>query len=418
MEKDNCKQTDGCAHPQRRSALAASAIRPVLQDMPMPDAKASARSDELTVQLRREIEHDGPLPFSRYMDRVLYTPDLGYYGTDSPKFGPTGDFLTAPEISPLFAHCLASLITGVLGTLDADEVLEIGAGSGILAADLLQALEGSARPLRRYAILETSAALRRAQKSTLLTHAPSLADRVCWLDSLPEAGFRGVILANEVLDAMPASRFRITREGVKEWHVGWQSGRFVWTLARPANAVLEQAVAAIERDLGKPLAQGYDSEVHLRHSPWVHGLAERLAAGLILLIDYGYGRREYYHPQRNTGTLVCYYRHWAHTDPLLFPGLQDISVHVDFTTVADAAQAAGLDVAAYTTQASFLLATGLTERLAEANTDGIQYRSWARQAKQLVLPGEMGELVKVMALTRGISAPLQDFGWFDLRNRL
>jgi SAM-dependent MidA family methyltransferase len=418
MESGNCEKTHKPVHPRRLSGLAASNARALALSLPAPDAKARARSDKLSRWLQGEIARFGPMPFSQYMDRVLYTPELGYYCTDAPKFGDSGDFLTAPEISPLFARCLARLITDVLLALNADEVIEVGAGSAILAADLLQALAMGARPLRRYTIVETSPALRRVQKNTLAARVPSLAERVVWLERPPESGFRGVILANELLDAMPASRFRITQQGVQEWYVGWQSERFVWTLAAPADPMLVQTVTAIQHDLGEPLPQGYDSEVNLRHTSWVQTLAQRLAAGLILLIDYGYGRREYYHPQRNTGSLMCYYRHRAHSDPLLFPGLQDISVHVDFTTIADAAVKAGLEIAAFTTQASFLLATGLTELLAETGTDWAQYHTRGRQAKRLLLPGEMGELVKVMALTREISAPLQGFEWYDLRNRL
>lgn len=419
MENANFKQSHQRAHPGRLWKSAASDAGPLPFALPAPDAKSRARSAELTRQLRGEIASFGPIPFSHYMERVLYTPELGYYCTDAPKFGAAGDFLTAPEMSPLFAWCLAPLIAEVLRTLNAAQVIEIGAGSGIMAADLLHALERRvAWPLHRYTILESSAALRRLQEGTIAARATSLAKRVSWLDRLPEHGFRGVIVANEVLDAMPATRFRITRNGVQEWQVGWESGDFAWTLASPADPMVAHTVTAIQRDLDEPLPQGYDSEVNLRHAPWIQALAQRLAAGLILLIDYGYGRREYYHPQRNAGTLVCYYRHRAHDEPLLFPGLQDISVHVDFTTIAEAAAAAGLKIAGFTTQASFLVATGLTELIATASPDEAQYHQWARQAKRLVLPGEMGELVKVLVLTRGISAPLDRFGWRDHRSRL
>lgn len=418
MEGANCKQSHKGTQLQRQPGPAASHARALALNLPAPDAEATARSNELSLRLQEEIARTGPMPFSRFMDRALYTPDLGYYCTDASKFGGSGDFLTAPEISPLFARCLARPIKNVLRVLNADEVVEIGAGSGIMAADLLQALEARACPPRRYTILETSAALRRLQKNTLAARAPSLLERVIWCDSLPLNGVRGVILANEVLDAMPARRFRITRDGLREWHVGSQPEGLVWTLACPADPMLVEAVATIERDLDEPLPQGYDSEVNLRHAPWLQTLAQRLAAGLILLVDYGYGRREYYHPQRSAGTLVCYYRHRAHTDPLLFPGLQDISVHVDFTTIVEAAAEAGLEIAAFTTQANFLLATGVIELLAEASSDQEQYHASVRQAKRLLLPGEMGELVKIMALTRGIPAPLRGLGRSDLRNRL
>lgn len=418
MKSVNCKQTRSGAHPRSLSGLAASNPCALELNLPTPNEHARARSHKLVLQLQQEIARDGPMPFSRYMDRVLYTPELGYYCSDTSKFGGTGDFLTAPEISPLFGRCLARLITAVLRELNADEVIEVGAGSGVMATDLLEALEKGGRPVRRYTIVEPSPALRQAQEDTLAARAPALAERVSWRDRLPTSGFRGVILANEVLDAMPASRFRIMQDGVQEWHVGWESEQLAWMLAGPADPLLEQTVAAIQRDLDEPLPQGYDSEVNLRHTPWVQALEQRLSAGLILLIDYGYGRREYYHPQRNTGTLVCYYRHRAHDNPLLFPGLQDLSVHVDFTTIAEAAAAAGLEIAGFTNQASFLLSTGLTEFLAEASTDCAEYYIGVRQAKQLILPGEMGELIKVMALTRGLSGPLHGFERCDLRNRL
>lgn len=418
MDKANFIQSCQRAHPGGLSKPAASDARSLALTLPVPDAKSRARSDELSLQLQGEIARFGPMPFSRYMERVLYTPELGYYCSDAPKFGAAGDFLTAPEISPLFARCLARVMADVLRTINADEVVEVGAGSGSMAVDLLQTLAQGARPLRRYSILETSAALRRLQKDTFAARAPSLANRVRWLDHLPEHGFRGVLVANEVLDAMPANRFRITRDGVREWHVGWESGDFTWTLAVPADLKLAQTVTAIQRHLDEPLPQPYDSEVNLRHTPWIQSLAQRLASGLILLVDYGYGRREYYHPQRNSGTLVCYYRHRAHDEPLLFPGLQDISVHVDFTTIAEAADEAGLEIAGFTTQASFLIATGLTELIAEGIPNGAHHHKGIGQAKRLILPGEMGESVKVMALTRGVSAPLGAFGWRDLRNRL
>lgn len=418
MGNVNCKQPIDSTHPKSGAEYSASEACLLEPGLSHPDPYARARSRKLSQQLKAEIVHTGPMPFSRYMDRVLYTPELGYYCAEAPKFGPTGDFLTAPEISPLFARCLARPIANALRQISANEVLELGAGSGKLAAELLETLAEGGHPLTRYLILEPSAALRRRQESTLRARVPSLVERVSWLENLPNSTFRGVILANEVLDAMPASRFRIVPEGVREWYVGWGSGGFTWTLGHAADSRLEQAVTAIELDIDQRLPLGYDSEVNLNHTPWVRALGQCLGAGLILLVDYGYGRREYYHPQRDTGTLVCYYRHHAHDDPLLFPGLQDISVHVDFTTIAEAAAGTGLDIAGFTTQANFLLATGLTEFLAQVNTRGARYHAWVRQAKRLILPGEMGELVKVMALTRGISAPLPGFECCDLGNRL
>lgn len=418
MESANSKRSGGAVHLNDRLEPVAQGASSSAVRLPKPDPQGAARSERLRARLRQEITRAGAIPFSRYMEWVLYCPRLGYYSAEASQFGPRGDFVTAPELSTLFTRCLACPIADALSKLSADEVLELGAGSGRMASDLLLALESNGTVPRRYVILERSPALRCAQRKTLAHHVPHLMKQVTWIEDLPATGFRGVIVANEVLDAMPVCRFRVMPDRIREWYVGMEENRLVWKLGPPAEQALEQAVDIIQQKLDQPLPSGYDSEVNLVHTPWVRRLAERLAAGLILLIDYGYPRREYYHPQRDRGTLVCYYRHRAHDDPLIFPGLQDISVHVDFTTIAHAAAASGLEIAGFTTQANFLLATGLTDLLTAANPESPAYATLTRQVKRLILPGEMGELVKVMALTRGLAPPIRGFTQRDLRDRL
>jgi SAM-dependent MidA family methyltransferase len=392
---------------------------PCPECLPTPSEQALQHSRAVFARIRDEIESNGgAIPFARYMELALYAPGLGYYSAGMRKFGRDGDFVTAPEISPLFSRCVGRQIDQVLDHLGTGEVLEVGAGSGILAAEVLTTLAGSGRLPRHYFILETSAELRERQELTIRAHAPGLMDRVIWLDHLPEPGFCGVMIANEVLDAMPAHRFRVETDAPLEWYIGCEGARLVWKLARPVDTTLTKAVRAIECSLDHRLPAGYASEINTLHRPWVHELGQRMSAGLILLIDYGYPRREYYHAQRNQGTLMCYYRHHAHQDPLVLPGLQDISVHVDFTTIAEAAAESELQVSGFTTQSSFLLSAGLIEMSVGAAPDTPGYWAMTQQIKQLTLPGEMGELVKFMALTRGIDLPLLGFTTGDLRIRL
>lgn len=384
--------------------------------LPEPDTDPLEVSCRLVELIRGEIAGcGGQITFARYMELALYAPGLGYYSAGARKFGAEGDFVTAPEISPLFARCVARQCGQVLRALDGGDMLEAGAGSGALACDVLQELERLDSLPRRYLILELSADLRARQQALVEQRIPHLATRVQWLDALPPAGFRGVIFANELLDAMPAYRFRIEDGGASELHVMWRDTGFAWRAGAPSSAELERRIIALR--IAYDLAPGFTGEISLSARAWVQSMAELLEAGLILLVDYGFPRRELYHTQRSQGTLLCHYRHRAHSDPFLYPGLQDITTHVDFTAVAEAAHEAGLHVAGYTTQAHFLIACGLTEMAAGAADSKAQLLA-AQQIKRLTLPDEMGEVFKAIALTRGINTPLLGFTLKDDRARL
>ena len=285
-----------------------------LKTLPAPDAAAAAHSARLLAVIRAEIAAHGAISFARFMEQALYAPGLGYYCAGTEKFGPGGDFITAPELSPLFSRCLARQCQQLLSALGGGTLLELGAGTGIMAADLLAELQAMQALPEQYAILERSGDLRERQRQTLVERSPALAERVVWLDALPASGFRGVILGNEVLDALPVERFRITAQGPRRLAVSAEENRLVWVEGAEDPAVTE-AVARIEADLGWRLAHGYTSEYVPRLGEWLAAVAEPLSAGALLFIDYGYPRREYYHPERSAGTLLCHYRHRAHDDP-------------------------------------------------------------------------------------------------------
>jgi len=389
-----------------------------MNELPAPPEHALALSEQLSELIREEIAaHDGALPFSVYMERCLYTTGLGYYSAGSRKFGSAGDFVTAPELSPLFGRCPAQTCARVLEQLEGGDILEFGAGSGALAVDVLGELERLGHLPGRYLVLERSADLRARQQQRVAEQLPHLRDRIRWLDTLPEPGFAGVLLANEVVDAMPAERFRWTGTGVERFCVTCSAAGFEWQLQAATDEVLITAVQGLQQDCG--LAAGYISEVNLSIAPWLESVAGVIGRGLLLLCDYGYPRHEYYHPQRNRGTLMCHYRHRAHTDPFLWPGLQDITTHVDFTAVAEAGVAAGLDVTGYTTQAGFLLDSGLDGLLqASGPVDSPAYIKAAQQVKQLTLPGDMGERFAFIGLAKDIDGPLPGFRMQDRRHRL
>ncbi len=384
--------------------------------LPAPAPGALAHSSRLVGRIRREIEAaGGSIGFDRYMELALYTPGLGYYMAGAAKFGPAGDFVTAPESAPLFARVLARQVGEILERCGGGWVLEPGAGTGALAAGLIQALEGEGAPWSRYVILEPSGELRARQEARLAREVPHLLGRVRWIDRLPER-FRGVLVANEVLDALPVRCFVKRDDAIRERCVGLAGGERLDWVERPADAALRAAAAACERVAGG-WSPGYASEWCQRLPAWIASFAERLERGALLLIDYGYPRAEYYHPQRIRGTLLCHYRHRAHEDPFFLPGLQDISANVDFTAVAEAGQGAGLEVAGYTTQAQFLLALGIAEAVAEAG-DALEQARRAQEIQRLVLPSEMGDRFHVMLLTRGVAGPFRGFALRDFRGRL
>jgi SAM-dependent MidA family methyltransferase len=376
--------------------------RSLADTLPIPEGVALAHSEACAAMLRTEIVGaNGWLSFARFMERVLYAPGLGYYTAGARKFGAEGDFVTAPEISALFGQTLASSIAQVLRQTGGD-VLELGPGSGKLAKDILLALNDLGVLPDRYCLLEVSADLRDRQQRAVLTLPAHLAGRALWLDALP-ADFTGVIIANEVLDVIPVHLVKWGAGGIFERGVGLKDGAFVWQDVPVLPAELTVPVAKIKRVYLKdsPPA-GYLTEVAPAVSGLVNSLAQSLKHGAMLFIDYGFRGAEFYHESRVTGTLMCHYRHYAHPDPFLYPGLQDITAHVDFTSVAETGIAAGLDLAGYTTQAQFLLASGLTDLLAKADPgDPLRYLPLTNQVQRLVSPAEMGEFFKVIGFTRG-----------------
>jgi SAM-dependent MidA family methyltransferase len=309
-----------------------------------------------------------------------------------------GDFVTAPELSPLFARSLACQAQEILATAGTD-ILEVGAGSGALAAELLPELERRGALPRRYAILELSGELRQRQQQRLRAAAPRLLARVEWLESLP-AAFSGLVLANELLDAMPVHLVAWREDGIHERGVALDAaGAFQWQERPAAGAVLAAAASL-------PVSAPYLSEINLAARTWVAEWGRILQSGALLLIDYGFPRREYYHPQRASGTLMCHYRHHAHDDPFHLPGLTDITAHVDFTALAEAGHAAGLQILGYTSQAQFLLNCGIVELLGASGIDAAVHARLAAGVQKLLSPSEMGELFKVLALGKGLAAPL------------
>ena len=375
--------------------------------LPEPSTEQRLHSERLCALVASDIRANGGwIPFDRYMRQVLYAPGLGYYSAGSTKLGDAaagGDFVTAPEISPLFAQALAAQVAQIFEHTPA-QIVEFGAGSGRLAADLIAALRARGVPCARYAIVEVSADLRQRQQQRL-AQAP-----VEWLDAAP-VGFEGVMLANEVLDVMPVRLFARRGGSIVERGVGLQDGRFV-LIEREAPPELRAAVAEIERDVGE-LPAGYASEIGFEARAWMASVGDWLRRGVLLAVDYGFPRREYYHPQRLMGTIMCHYRHRAHADPFWWPGLNDLTAHVDFSAMAESAHAAGLDVLGYTSQAHFLLNCGLIDRLGEHHAPAS-----SAAAHRLVSEAEMGELFKVLAVGRGIEVPLLGFARGDRLHRL
>jgi SAM-dependent MidA family methyltransferase len=389
-----------------------------VQRLPTPDKTAQTVSDKLLKQIRRAIDQSSHgIPFDHFMEMALYAPGLGYYVAGSRKFGETGDFITAPQVSPLFAQCMARQAAPVLEQLGQGDVLEFGAGTGLLAADMLLELERLGRLPRYYAILEVSPELQMRQRETLQQRAPHLIDRVLWIGRMPDA-FDGFVVANELLDAMPVSRFRIGKGGVEESFVSYGDSGLEEHFLEVETPRLATAVEQLCCAVGE-LPTGYVSEINLRQASWLQALANSLRRGAVILVDYGYSAREYYHAQRARGTLMCHYRHRAHADPFRWVGLQDITSYVDFSAVARVALEADFHLSGYTTQAHFLLANGLDALLADSDpTDVAQHMALMQGVKRLTLPSEMGERFKVLGLLKGIKMKLQGFSLRDFSERL
>jgi SAM-dependent MidA family methyltransferase len=400
--------------------------------------------ERVLTRLRERITAAGGwIPFDEYMRIALYEPGLGYYSAGARKFGAGGDFTTAPEISPLFGQLLAVQCAQVLEETGGD-ILEPGAGTGALAVQLLSALEARGCAPYRYRILETSAELRQRQQALIATLPAALAARVEWLDVPPAAPWRGALIANEVLDALPVECFAWrsappdSRGADQQETSAWQAvaardpassgslvargvgldaaGQLCWCDG-PANAALLDEVVRIRTELPQPWPVDYESELCLRAGPWIAALTQHLTRGVALFIDYGLPRREYYHPSRIAGTLRCHHRQFAHEDPFAHPGLEDITAWVDFTRIAEASDIAGLDVLGYTTQAGLLLSLGLEAAVAASPDEPTRLRR-ASEARQLVMPTEMGETFKALALGRDFHTPLRGFALQDLRSKL
>ena len=390
--------------------------------LPVPDREALAVSQELSTRIAAEIARSGGwLSFARYMEMALYEPGLGYYSNPGQVFGAAGDFVTAPELTPLFGATLARQVSPWLKDPalagSGQVVLEVGGGSGMLAAQLLNALDNVGHHEVRYLILELSAERREHQRQTLKSLAPGLMDRVGWLETFPES-FAGVVVANELLDAMPVQLFEWQADAeveLQEMGVTWVDGQFAWA-PRPADTVLTETVAALRNRLGPEGAQWhspYRSEICPAQQAWMRTLADCMTAGVVMLLDYGFAAPEYYHPQRDQGTLMCHYRHRSHADPFLWPGLSDITAHVDFTALARAATAEGFSLVGYTSMAAFLLNAGLLDELADLPREPESF--WFAQAQavqQLISEAEMGELFKVIAFEKNLreAASVLGFG--------
>ncbi len=383
--------------------------------LPAPLPEALAHSEKLRAHLQERIRHgDNWLPFADFMADLLYAPALGYYTAGARKFGSAGDFVTAPEMTPLFGRALARQIAEIM-SVSAPNILEVGAGSGRLAADLLAALADSNQVPEHYFILDVSADLRERQRETLAAAVPGLLERVVWLDRLPEQ-FTGCVVANELLDAMPAHIVAWRETGILERGVSLNAaGQFIWS-EQPARSSL--LTAAEEIGVQCQLPPGYESEISLANRAWAAEWGHRLQRGALLLLDYGFPRREYYHAQRGRGTLMCHYRHQAHPDPFYLPGLQDVTVHVDFTAIIAAAHGQGLDLLGYTSQGQFLLNCGILDLLGEMTPGAVDYIRATAAINKLVMPHEMGELFKVIAIGRDLDIELTGFSQGDQNHRL
>ncbi|MDH4234912.1 MAG: SAM-dependent methyltransferase [Gallionella sp.] len=380
--------------------------------LPAPSPEAASHSTRLAEFIRRDIAAQGGwISFARYMEFALYAPGLGYYTAGSHKLGEAGDFITAPELSPLFGRALVRQVAEIMAA-STPHILELGAGGGKLAADMLAELEALGNLPDSYTILEVSADLRARQQTLLREKLPHLMDRINWLDELP-ASFSGAIIANEVLDALPVHLVHWHDSALTERGVGVSANGFFWEERDIRDAVLLNAARKII------VPDDYVSEICLAAYGLINSLAQRLDQGAMLFIDYGFGAREFYHPQRSCGTLMCHYRHHAHDDPFFLPGLQDITAHVNFTAIAECGIDAGLELIGYTNQAFFLINCGIAELLQGASPENIHdYLPLSAQLQKLTSPAEMGELFKVIALGKNIAQPLCGFTRGDLTRML
>ncbi len=391
--------------------------------LPVPDEFALKLSQNLREKIRLAIlENNGSIGFEQYMQMALYEPALGYYSAGSSKFGEQGDFITAPELSSIFSRCLAKQCQQVLSEISSGCILELGPGTGVMAIDILRELERNNVLPKIYYMLEPSADLRQRQQQRVKIEIPHLKERIIWLEHLPEKMIEGVILANEVIDAMPVKRIVFDHE-IEEYAVTCESESSGQTRFQWVNKEFDQETMNIVQELLNTLKETlptpYTTEINFYLKPWLNSLNDILDKGLILISDYGYPRQEFFHPQRHAGTLICHYRHHAHDDPFLYPGLQDITASVDFTAVAEAAVDIGLHVSGFTTQAHFLIACGLDEIISDHDSDDVAKKvEITHQVSRLTMPGEMGEKFKFIGLTKSLDIQLKGFDFIDQRARL
>lgn len=387
--------------------------------LPCPNPTLQVQSEELSQVIVKEIQQDttNSISFARFMALALYEPQLGYYTAGLNKLGEKGDFVTAPEISPLFAQCMGSQCQQVFSELGGGDILEIGAGTGKMACDLLLFLEKKAALPTSYKILEISPNLKQRQQQMLKEKIPHLFPLLEWLADWPEVPIKGVIVANEVVDALPVHKFLWTNSGVQEMRVTQDKANFLWYLQRPTSCELEKKLDQLKLNYFNKTKR-YESEVCLGLSAWINKLSSELMQGLILIVDYGFSAREYYHPDRYQGTLMCYYQHRGHANPFSLIGLQDMTASVDFSLLAQCAVESGLQIAGFTSQAAFLINNGLLHRMEECYNH-ISSVDINRQVYCLTSPNEMGELIKVIGMTRGYElSKVQGFTQYDKRTRL
>lgn len=384
--------------------------------LPQPEAEILELSNRLKQDICSEIDASGGMiSFHRFMEMALYRPGLGYYAAGLQKFGSDGDFVTAPEITPLYGRVLARQVGEILELLNDGSVIEFGAGSGKLAVDMVTQLAHDNRLPKCYLIVEVSAELRQRQQQLIEERLPEHKELFEWLDRPPVDSCEAVVIGNEVLDAMPVHRFRYSGSYYQEEYIQCQNDQLMSTW----SACSEELLLELER-LNLDLVDGYISEINLRLRPWIELVAGIITRGAVLLADYGYRRLDYYHPDRSTGTLVCHYRHHVHSDALLWPGLQDLTAHVDFTAVAEAAAEAGMDIAGFTTQSSYLIGCGIDSLVNQSGLD-IGSAEWYNQAeavKRLMLPTEMGEVFKIIALTKGVNEGMCGFEFRNMKASL
>lgn len=371
----------------------------------------SASHQSLQQVITAAIENaGGKIPFSQFMQMALYEPGLGYYSSGLPKFGKEGDFITAPEISSLFSSTLANQVHAIQANLPTAKLLEFGAGSGVMAAEILLRLEALNSLPAQYCIVEVSADLQARQQATLAARCPQLIERVQWLSSLPSTADAYIVLANEVLDAMPVERFQLTEQGLKQAYVTIKESQLDLVFENELTVALQQQLKLVLADVSLPTP--YQSEVNLMLKPWLASVSDFVSEGVVLLIDYGYGRNEFYHPARHRGSLQCFRQHQVNHNPLQDIGLQDITADVDFTAVAEAAVDHDFSVLGFSNQTTFLLNNGLLDFVNDID-DNVERFNRHQQIKQLTLPNEMGEKFKVLALGKQFNHELQGFSFGD-----